>query len=709
MKFRWKLLILFMLIAIVPVVGLRSFGIHNVHLMADALTRQIRQTHDDHTRMLLEVLTDGYTRMLARVRQQVELALDFQVLALQRSLSCPMPGGSTAGGLPAGGAGTDGLKPGAAVSLHGRGGACLVAAADAGAVLPFDHTRGRTWSAFMESVSRTAKRQLGKLVVRQYTALKNGICSVYPCDANLPRRFDARRQVWYRTALAARGIVWTPAFRDAASGLWVTAAAAAVYDGRRKPAGVASIVVSLENLADSAAAWKLPAGSRMLIVRPAGRRKQGRAGARVLVDVPVGETATRPATSGRSGAHWLTSADQMQFKSMLRDFAGRISRIREMPVEGRLCFLAYGPLPGEAGDFVFIIPRNASSRLFTRVQTLIDRRVRRVEYFTAGFLVLLILLAVVLALGFSRTVTKPLEALAAASRRLAGGDFETRVAIKSDDEFGQMGRIFNEVGPQLKLHAQVQQSLAVAREIQQSLLPDAAPQVAGLDIEGATLYSDETGGDLLDYLCVGEKAMAQLCVVVGDVSGHGISSAILMATVRAALRLRASSSGPLAEIVTDINRQFACDVEKSCQFMTLFLARINRTYGWIQWVRAGHEPGVLYDPQSDTLHILKGGGLPLGIRKETEFEAFKRDIRSGQIILISTDGVLEARNPAGEFFGRQRLYAVLRRCARQSAREIVREIFEAVGHFRGARPQEDDITLVVVKVLEDSDAPDRLA
>ena len=115
------------------------------------------------------------------------------------------------------------------------------------------------------------------------------------------------------------------------------------------------------------------------------------------------------------------------------------------------------------------------------IRQTIENRVRTVEQITAGFLVLLIALNAVLALLFSRSITRPLEQLTAASSKLASGNFETRVDIRSRDEFGDLGRVFNEVGPQLDTHVRLQQAMEVAMQIQYNLLPQAAPNLSGLD------------------------------------------------------------------------------------------------------------------------------------------------------------------------------------------------------------------------------------
>ena len=336
------------------------------------------------------------------------------------------------------------------------------------------------------------------------------------------------------------------------------------------------------------------------------------------------------------------------------------------------------------------------------IQSTLRKHVAGIENMSAGFVIFLVLATTLLAFGFSRTVTKPLEALAQAAQKLARGDFQVRVNINSKDEFGDMGRIFNSVGPRLDAHYRMRQSLDVANEIQQHLLPESPPQHAGLDIDGITLYSDETGGDYFDYLCTEEHKKEGLCVVVGDVADHGIPSALLMATARAFLRLRAAMPGRPGDIVSDVNRAFASDVEKSGRFMTLFLAWIDPDRRRMVWVNAGHEPAIVYDPASDTFVNLKGNGMPLGVNEDIAYNEISFELKPGQLIFIGTDGIRETRNRNDEMFGNQRLKEILRRHANAPAQTIKRTILDAVTGFRENQPQEDDLTLVVIKITDSS-------
>ncbi|CAB1056554.1 Serine phosphatase RsbU, regulator of sigma subunit [Olavius sp. associated proteobacterium Delta 1] len=237
-------------------------------------------------------------------------------------------------------------------------------------------------------------------------------------------------------------------------------------------------------------------------------------------------------------------------------------------------------------------------------------------------------------------------------------------------------------------------ALNLAQEVQQNLLPQRPPRLATLDVAGRSLYCDETGGDYFDFIELSED---RLGVVIGDVSGHGVSAALLMASVRGFLRARATLSGSTASIITGVNRLISADTAETGQFMTLFYLVVEHQNRRITWVRAGHDPGLLYCPETDQFEELSGAGLALGVDEDWEFKDFNRTVKPGQIVLLTTDGIFEAHNPAGEMFGKARFKEVVRQNARLEAEGLRKVVYEAVTEFRGAEPQEDDITLVILK------------
>lgn len=240
----------------------------------------------------------------------------------------------------------------------------------------------------------------------------------------------------------------------------------------------------------------------------------------------------------------------------------------------------------------------------------------------------------------------------------------------------------------------LQQSLDLAMEVQQSLLPKENPRLAGLDIAGRSVYCDETGGDYYDFLNLGP---GNIGLIVGDVSGHGIQSALLMTTVRGSLRQRIQKPDSLAQMVADLNRQFHTDVENSGHFMTMFICEIDTGNRILRWVRAGHDPAMLYNMASDTFHELGGSGLPLGVAKDSQFEEYTGAIENRQILVIGTDGIWEAFDIKENRFGKDRFKEVIRSAAHLPADAMAERVIESVQHFRHPLKIEDDVTLVIVK------------
>ncbi len=227
------------------------------------------------------------------------------------------------------------------------------------------------------------------------------------------------------------------------------------------------------------------------------------------------------------------------------------------------------------------------------------------------------------------------------------------------------------------------------------------PIVKGLDIAARSIYCDETGGDLYDFLEIDDCNADCIGIAVGDVSGHGIPAALLMATVRAFLKSRVTQPGSTAEIISDVNRLVTHDTGETGQFMTLFYAEIDPRERTIHWVRAGHDPAMLYTPDPDTIEELRGKGIALGVDGGSEYQGqIIKGLSQGQVLLIGTDGIWETRNDSGEMFGKERLKALIRRHAHLSAKRMITSIIDELQAFRKSVKQDDDITLVVIKIDE---------
>jgi sigma-B regulation protein RsbU (phosphoserine phosphatase) len=242
-------------------------------------------------------------------------------------------------------------------------------------------------------------------------------------------------------------------------------------------------------------------------------------------------------------------------------------------------------------------------------------------------------------------------------------------------------------------------ALMLAGEVQKSLLPHANPRVNGLDVAGRNISCDEIGGDYFDFFWRQAPQQGPFSVVVGDIAGHGVDSALLMTTARAFLRMRASQPGTPAEIISAMNQHLTNDVLESGKFMTLFYLAIDREQKCLEWVRAGHDPALLYDPKNNDFEELRGQGIALGVAEDANYLMYKKEgLADGQIITIGTDGVWEAINREGEMFGKERLKNIIQENAAANATEILNVIYERLNIFTLGCRAEDDITLVIIKI-----------
>jgi sigma-B regulation protein RsbU (phosphoserine phosphatase) len=346
----------------------------------------------------------------------------------------------------------------------------------------------------------------------------------------------------------------------------------------------------------------------------------------------------------------------------------------------------------------FMMILRETSRISLEPEILLD--LLRKSIFTNSLI--FIITGLFLARLVSLNLSKPLEEIISVVKNIRRGNFDSKVRVMSNDEIGYTGDAINEMAKGLQEREKMRRSLDLAREVQLNLLPKSPPNIKGLDIAGQSIYCDQTGGDYFDFFEPDGQKKGQLAVLVGDVSGHGIPSALLMASARAYLRLRSFLPGTIAQTVTDVNIQLCRDVGYSGQFMTLFFMEIDVETGKIHWVRAGHDPAILYDRSSDSFEELMGKGLPMGVDEHLKYEENgKTGIPEGQVIIIGTDGIWEARGPDGKMFGKDRLYKILRQKSAFGAEEILNEIMSTLKDFKNGLPLEDDATLVVIRFTSD--------
>ncbi|MDZ7582987.1 MAG: SpoIIE family protein phosphatase [Deltaproteobacteria bacterium] len=297
-----------------------------------------------------------------------------------------------------------------------------------------------------------------------------------------------------------------------------------------------------------------------------------------------------------------------------------------------------------------------------------------------------------------------IKKISAAAEKIAEGHFDVSLPVRSADEIGELTRSFNAMARQIKERDQLKRAMNLAMEVQQNFLPRETLRLNGVEIAGRSIYCDETGGDYYDFIQFPEWASDRIGIAVGDVVGHGVAAALLMATTRALLRSRAALPGRPADVITDVNRHLSRDSKYSGNFVTLFYALIDSRARRIHWVRAGHDPAMLYDPVSDAFQELQGKGMALGVDETAQYPEDRFiEFADGQILFIGTDGIWEAQNSEGHFFGKTALRRVIRQSRQRTAEQILEDVIQAIDRFRQTRRIQDDVTMVVVKLGDSGD------
>jgi PAS domain S-box-containing protein len=279
--------------------------------------------------------------------------------------------------------------------------------------------------------------------------------------------------------------------------------------------------------------------------------------------------------------------------------------------------------------------------------------------------------------------------------------FDARGAV-----VGMQG-IFWDITERKRAEAEMARTAAefrVARAIQQRLFPSRTPRVPGMDIgaatfgydlSGATFPAEAIGGDYYDFIPLLDGSLG---IAIGDVSGHGVGPALLMAEARALLRAFAHTQSDVSAILRLVNRVLTPDIEGD-RFITLLLAKLDPRKRTFVYASAGHQPGFLIGGDGCVKRPLPSTDVPLGILPDADFPLSDPiTLQPDDVVLLLTDGVVEARAPDGSSFGPRRPLDLVRVYRRSTARQIVDQLYYAVRAFSRDLPQFDDITMTVLKV-----------
>jgi sigma-B regulation protein RsbU (phosphoserine phosphatase) len=252
------------------------------------------------------------------------------------------------------------------------------------------------------------------------------------------------------------------------------------------------------------------------------------------------------------------------------------------------------------------------------------------------------------------------------------------------------------VTEQRKLQEQ-QFQMSLARAVQQQFYEIPRPQIEGFDLAAAAFPADAIGGDYFDFISLQDNCIG---ITIGDVCGHGISSALLMSELRAYIRAFAPRSKDPGEIFSLTNNALVMDLEQD-HYATLIFCRLDPRTRTLTYASAGHTPGFILNANGAVKRTLDSIDIPLGFLPDHPFGSSETiQLEPGDILAMLTDGITDAERPDQAYFGTKSALDYIREHRKESAQEIVTGLYRAVREFSDGLPQVDDITTVLCKVAE---------
>lgn len=319
-----------------------------------------------------------------------------------------------------------------------------------------------------------------------------------------------------------------------------------------------------------------------------------------------------------------------------------------------------------------------------------------IGYFTTVILIYLI------------NISWPFKAVLDQVRALLTGRKYKKILTKRTDEIGIFAHFFNEVTADLeKVTVDLEESkkvsgeLKTAGQLQKELIPTLAPTIEGFDIAVKNRSAEELGGDNLDFIKVGNSTY----FYVGDVTGHGVPAAIVMTMVNTLINTFAEIYDTAYDVVVQTNRRLKTRI-RATMFMSMLMLKWNGLTKKMTYVGCGHEHLIVYKARTGLVEATVSGGIALGMLADNSKIVKEKDVplETGDVIVLYTDGITEARNMSGEMFGLERLkQAVALYAGQGDAQRIIQSIARDFSKYVEEHVQEDDVTLVVIKKLSEGE------
>jgi serine phosphatase RsbU (regulator of sigma subunit) len=358
--------------------------------------------------------------------------------------------------------------------------------------------------------------------------------------------------------------------------------------------------------------------------------------------------------------------------------------------------------PKRIGDWIVVARKDAAGMIFGIARPIGSslREIRRLSWRNLSVGLAVIALACIGIVPISHRMTQHVSSLSEGVRQLAGGDFKARVPVQSRDEFGTLAASFNKMAEDLERHQalvveqeRLRRELELSRLIQTEMLPRTSLRLGAAEIGGLSIPAREVGGDFFNYFALPD---GRLALLVGDVSGKGVSAALLMANVQATLRARLPLETDLARLADGLDREIDQNTPTSV-YVTLFLGILELEQSRLRYVNAGHNPQFLLRQRSGT-ERLSSTGMPIALYAGQGYQESVVDVAAGDLLFFYTDGLVETENERGEMFGAERLEALLVGEHEHRIETVLERVDSAVRSFRGRAEPFDDATMMALRI-----------
>lgn len=307
-----------------------------------------------------------------------------------------------------------------------------------------------------------------------------------------------------------------------------------------------------------------------------------------------------------------------------------------------------------------------------------------------------IIIGILASVFLGSAISKPIKVLEEAMKRVSAGDLHQNVDIPSRDEIGTLAKTFNYMTEGLREKEKLKKEFLIARDVQFNLLPKGMPEYANLEVATYFEPATEVGGDFYDFLSINDH---QLGIVIGDVSGHGMSAGLLMAITKSCLHTQLNYEEDIGKMTGSINN-ILHGLSEPRSMVTFFYSVLDLDKPTISFTNAGHPFTYLVRGGNPELIPLEAISYPLGIKRDLRFRARQQELQPGDFLVYYSDGIVEALDEEGWVFGYERLEDILVSRKFDSPEELLETVVTEVRIHIGSAEQFDDMTVVVLRIKE---------